>query len=141
MTSIRWVSAGSRRLLGLLVVFAMSFGGCSAGSSAVPSTTAAAAPVSSDPAIALTAPATAKAGSTFGVSWTGKETSGDFLVIVPAGATEWVESADSPYVNATQGNPATLTAPKAAGDYEIWFLKGDTEGVEVVKARSPLKVT
>jgi hypothetical protein len=48
---------------------------------------------------------------------------------------------DSPYVNATVGNPATLTAPKTAGSYEIWFLKGNTDGPIIVKARSALTVT
>jgi hypothetical protein len=134
MTGSAW-----RRAAGLLLVAAL-ITACGAGTS--PSATASAATVAgpSDPAITLTAPAEATAASTFKVSWAGKETSGDFLVIVPAGATAWTESAGSPYVNATQGNPATLTAPKSAGAYEIWFMKGDTEGVQIDKARAPLTV-
>ena len=94
-----------------------------------------------DPAITLQAPAEAAAGSSFMVSWTGKETMGDFFVIVPAGATTWVETAESPYFNATMGNPITLPAPKTAGDYEIWFLKGELGRTVVIKAKAPLKVT
>ncbi len=93
-----------------------------------------------DPAITLTIPRDVQAGKTFEAAWAGKETSGDFFVIVPAGAATWAESADSPYVNATIGNPAKLTAPKTPGAYEVWFLKGDTEGPIIVKARAPIIV-
>lgn len=110
--------------------------GCSAAATAQPTQPAA----PSDPAITLTVPAHVAAGATFPASWTGAETSGDFLVVVPAGATTWTETPDSPYVNATVGNPATLTAPKSAGAYEVWFLKGNTDGPIVIKARAPLTV-
>ena len=102
----------------------------------VPTTAA----VPTDPTITLTVPAEVGVGKSFTVSWTGAETSGDFLVIVPRGATTWTETPDSPYVNATTGNPATLKAPREAGPYEVWFLKGDTEGQIIVKAKSDLTV-
>ncbi|MEO5703418.1 MAG: hypothetical protein ABIZ52_01265 [Candidatus Limnocylindrales bacterium] len=89
----------------------------------------------------ILAPTGIVGGASFEVGWTGTETSGDFLVIVPAGATTWTETAESPYVNATQGNPAKLTAPRTAGSYEVWFLKGGTESIIIVKARSALTVT
>ena len=98
-------------------------------------------PAPSDPAISLQAPAEATAGSTFAVGWTGQETSGDFFVIVPAGSTTWTETPESPYYNATMGNPITLTAPKTAGDYEVWFVKGNLGTTLIIKARTPLKVT
>ena len=117
--------------------------GCSTGAASAPPTIAVpSVPVlASDAAITLSAPPEAAAGSSFSVGWTGKETSGDFFVIVPAGATTWTETADSPYYNATIGNPITLTAPKTPGDYEIWFLKGNLGTVIVTKAKAPLKVT
>jgi len=97
-------------------------------------------PLPSDPPITLSAPAEVAPGSTFQVGWTGTETTGDFLVIVPAGATSWTETPDSPYVNATLGNPAPLTAPKGAGAYEVWFLKGELGTTLVIKARRPITV-
>ena len=95
-----------------------------------------------DPAITISVPAEVAAGSTFNASWTGQETTGDFFVIVPAGATTWTETADSPYYNATLGNPAPLVAPKTPGAYEVWFLKGNLESATniVIKARAPLTV-
>jgi hypothetical protein len=40
------------------------------------------------------------------------------------------------------GNPATLTAPKTAGPYEVWFLKGNTESatIIIIKARASITV-
>lgn len=93
-----------------------------------------------DPPIAISVPRTVAPGATFNAAWTGEETSGDFFVIVPAGATTWTETADSPYYNATLGNPAPLVAPKTPGSYEVWFLKGDIGTVIVIKARAPLTV-
>lgn len=123
-----------------ILVFAFSLGviavGCGPSSTAAPSIK----PVPSDPPITLSAPAEVAAGATFQVGWTGTETTGDFFVIVPAGATTWTETADSPYVNATTGNPAPLTAPKTAGAYEIWFLKGELGTTLIIKARSPITV-
>ena len=123
------------------IILGLVAAGCTTGPvTAPPAATASPGAVPSDAAITLTAPAEAAAAATFQVSWSGAETSGDFLVVVPAGAASWTESPDSPYVNATTGNPATLTAPKSAGAYEIWFMKGDTEGVQIIKARAPLTV-
>jgi hypothetical protein len=98
-------------------------------------------PASSDPAIVLDVPGSVAAGASFNVAWSGIETSGDFLVIVPAGATTWTETPDSPYVNASAGNPAALVAPKTAGAYEVWLLKGNTDGPIIIKARAPITVT
>jgi hypothetical protein len=133
--SIARLHVGAGILSAALVV------GCGTGS---PGATASAVPtiaVPSDPLITLSAPAQVSAGQPFKVSWTGAETSGDFFVIVPAGATTWTETPDSPHINATIGNPATLTAPKSAGAYEVWFLKGDMEGVQIIKARAAITVT
>ena len=122
--------------LATMIVAACSGGGAATGGPSV----AASLPPLNDPPITLEAPAEATAGSTFTVSWSGDETNGDFFVIVPVGTTTWAETAESPYYNATIGNPITLTAPTAVGDYEIWFLKGDMEGVQIIKATAPLKV-
>jgi hypothetical protein len=121
-----------------LVVLVVAVAACSGAPTAAPVATADQRPT--DPPIALTVPAEVASGATFNASWTGKETSGDFLVIVPAGSTTWTESADSPYYNATLGNPSPLVAPRSAGSYEVWFLKGDMGKVIVVKARAPLTV-
>jgi len=119
------------------VLAAVAVIGCSAPAATITVTVP---PPPSDPPIAISAPSEVTAGATFKVGWTGTETSGDFFVIVPAGATTWTETAESPYVNATVGNPATLTAPKVAGAYEVWFMKGNMGKVLVIKARSPITV-
>ena len=130
-----------RRLGGsALLVLALAVVACSPGATVAP-TSAPLPTAQPDPPITLQVPAEAAAGSEFQVGWTGEERSGDFVVVVPAGTTTWVESAESPYFNATLGNPMTLTAPAAAGDYEVWFLKGGLETVQLIKARAPLKVT
>ena len=98
-------------------------------------------PVPSDPPISITAPAEVGAGESFQAGWTGEETKGDFFVIVPAGATTWTETPESPYYNVTMGNPTPIVAPAEPGDYEIWFLKGQLDTRIVIKARAPLTVT
>ena len=133
---IRSTTSSRPLALFLCLVAAVAIGCGSGAKTAAPTLP----PAPSDPPITLSPPSEVTAGATFKVGWTGQETSGDFLVIVPAGATTWTESPDSPYVNATLGNPATLTAPKAAGAYEVWFLKGDMGKVQIVKARSPIAV-
>ena len=139
MTTGRTTYAVAAFALATLIV-----AGCGAAttvSSAGPTVAAASLPPGpSDPPVTLDAPAEATAGSPLMVSWSGPETSGDFFVIVPVGTTTWVETAESPYYNATIGNPITLIAPQAAGEYEIWFLKGEMERVQIIKAKAPLTV-
>ena len=127
----------NRRVGAFVVVAAIALAACG-GAGATPTATPDQRPT--DPPITITVPAEVAPGATFNAAWTGKETSGDFFVIVPAGATTWTETADSPYYNATLGNPAPLVAPKAAGAYEVWLLKGDMGAQIIIKARAPLTV-
>jgi Ca-activated chloride channel family protein len=121
----------------LVVLLAVASSGCSPGATVPPTAGPTARPTAAP--ITLVAPPEAKAGETISVGWTGAEVLGDYLVIVPVGTTRYVESADSPYVNVTLGNPASLVAPATPGAYEIWFVTGDTD--DQVKARSALTVT
>ena len=145
-----------RRVGLVLTVAALGLTGCATGGSptATPASAATASPaptptlapytlppVPSDPAISITAPTEVGAGESFEAGWTGEETKGDFFVIVPAGATTWTETPDSPYYNVSMGNPTPLTAPAQPGEYEIWFLKGQLDTRIVIKARAPLTVT
>lgn len=70
------------------------------------------------PRIELQAPAELSGGSEFQVTWVGPDSVGDYITIVPAGAAEgeWAE-----YAYTAQGNPVTLHAPYAAGQYEIRY--------------------
>ena len=89
------------------------------------------------PQLMIGAPAEVAAGADVVVSWSGVPGRGDYLTIVPKGATR---THDEPYVDVHAGTPSvTLTAPATAGEYEIWFVEGDT--VDKVKSRLPLKVT
>jgi Ca-activated chloride channel family protein len=86
--------------------------------------------------MSIEAPDDVAAGATFDVSWTGEPGSGDYLVVVPKGAST---AADAPYVNMSVGAPVTLTAPADPGAYEIWWVEGDT--VDDVLARRDITVT
>jgi Ca-activated chloride channel family protein len=68
-------------------------------------------------------PASATRGATFSVSWTGPNATGDFITIVAAGAPE---GSYESYAYTQYGNPATLTAPTAAGQYELRYVYGST---------------
>ena len=113
-----------------ILVIAAVVAACDSGQTAtsVPS----AAPASMA-AITLEAPAEVAAGVQ--VAWTATPGDGDYLAILPAGATAM---GDQPYANLAAGNPATLTVPAAPGDYEIVYIAGDT--VEPILARRPIKV-
>ena len=87
--------------------------------------------------ITIQAPGSVGAGDKVVVTWTGVPGRGDYLIIVPKGATR---TNNEPFVDVAAGDmEVTLTAPASAGDYEIWFVEGDT--VDKVKARLPLTVT
>ena len=115
-----------------ILVIAAVVAACDSGQTAtsVPS----AAPASMA-AITLEAPAEVAAGAEVQVAWTATPGDGDYLAILPAGATAM---GDQPYANLAAGNPATLTVPAAPGDYEIVYIAGDT--VEPILARRPIKV-
>ena len=80
-------------------------------------------------------PATAAAGSTFTVTWTGPNNLRDFINLVPKGAREG-DSGSWAYTS--QGNPAKMQAPLAAGEYELRYSLGQSYAT---LARVPIQVT
>ncbi|MFO7627228.1 MAG: hypothetical protein R6V62_08220 [Candidatus Fermentibacteraceae bacterium] len=70
------------------------------------------------PAVELTAPGEANAGSEITLTWTGTVTEGDKIVLRAAGETEGVE------VEAV-ANSAVLTLPLEDGAYEIVYMNAD----------------
>jgi Ca-activated chloride channel homolog len=68
--------------------------------------------------VELRAPAEIQAGSLFDITWTGPDSVGDYVTIVPAGSPEgdWAD-----YGYTRDGNPITLTAPFTPGSYEIRY--------------------
>jgi len=67
----------------------------------------------------LTVPAQIAAGKSISIGWTGPGNSRDYLTIVKAGAAErtWGR-----YEYVSRGNPITLVAPDAPGEYEARYL-------------------
>jgi len=76
--------------------------------------------------ITLQAPATVTKGSTFTVTWTGPDGPRDYVTIVPAGSPVGTYLS---YAYTADGSPATLTAPGAAGKYEIWYASDRVTGI------------
>ena len=74
------------------------------------------------PAVSLSVPATATAGTRFEVSWTGPARSGDYIAVAPAGSRPQ-RKLDWSYV--TMGSPLTLAAPFSPGNFEVRYLGGD----------------
>ena len=71
----------------------------------------------------VTAPAQAAAGAKLAVNWTGPGNPRDYLTIVKAGAAEQTWGR---YEYISRGNPITLIAPDAPGEYEVRYLTGQT---------------
>lgn len=86
----------------------------------------------------LDAPASASGGETLSVSWTGPAGEGDYIDLVPQG--HGATSGEISYAYAANGNPASLTAPGAAGSYELRYILEGPGGRKVLAA-SPLTVT
>jgi len=84
----------------------------------------------------LDAPDEIDAGADFEVAWTGPNAQGDYITVVPVGATEWTNADD--YFSTIAGSPGNLTAPLKEGAYELWYVSGDDE--EVLTTR-PITVT
>lgn len=83
----------------------------------------------------LSAPARVAGGAPFSVSWTGPDNPGDFITMVQTGTAErqWDR-----YAYTAKGSPAKLTAPDAAGDYELRYLTGQAYAT---LARAKISVT
>lgn len=86
----------------------------------------------------LDAPASASGGETLSVAWTGPAGEGDYIDLVRKG--HGATSGEITYAYAANGNPASLTAPGAAGDYELRYILEGPGGRKVLAA-SPLTVT
>jgi Ca-activated chloride channel homolog len=69
----------------------------------------------------LEAPKEIPGGSTFEVEWAGPNNEYDKIVMVAVGTPE-VEGEGIDYTFTDSGNPATLTAPLEAGDYEVRYI-------------------
>ncbi len=71
----------------------------------------------------LEAPDRVNAGQAFEVQWSGPRNASDFITVVLKGTPE---KKYARYVYVHRGNPAKLTAPDVAGDYEIRYLTGQS---------------
>jgi len=67
----------------------------------------------------LTAPDSVEIGEAFKVEWTGPAKKGDYIIIVKKGAGRFAYGSR---VVAKDGKVANLSAPMAAGDYEIRYM-------------------
>lgn len=85
-----------------------------------------------EPDLALDHPKTVEAGSSFDVTWTGPNQSGDNIQIGPRGSDSYTG-----YQYTSKGNPVTLIAPAEPGEYEIRYSFRDRENI----LRAPLTVT
>ncbi|QXT38538.1 VWA domain-containing protein [Gymnodinialimonas ceratoperidinii] len=87
-------------------------------------------------AASITAPATAEAGSTIEVAWTGPDYPRDFIAIGRVGAeggARWDN-----YARTEEGSPLTLVTPPTAGEYVIrYFIDQD----RVVQAEAAITLT
>ena len=81
------------------------------------------------PTAEITAPATAAAGASFEIGWAAPNYRGDWLTIVAPSAQ--VHEYGS-YVDAINGSPGRLTAPAAAGTYEVRYV---LKGRKIIAAR------
>jgi len=72
----------------------------------------------------VTAPAQVAARSVFNVSWKGPDNPGDFITLVAPTAKEKEFGASNGYTQ--RGNPARLEAPRAAGNYELRYITGQS---------------
>jgi Ca-activated chloride channel family protein len=132
--------AATRTLLALGLAGAMSVAACGGGSptaapgepTAPPSsqgTDASASPLATTGSTGepnLEAPAEVQAGSTIDVTWTGPNAQGDFVTIVTKGTATWT---NEDFFYTKDGSPGQLTAPSAAGDYELLYVSGADKSV------------
>ena len=80
-------------------------------------------------------PATAVAGSTFAVTWTGPNNQRDFINLVPKGAREG-DSGSWAYTS--KGSPAQMQAPLNPGEYELRYSLGQSYAT---LARASIQIT
>ena len=76
---------------------------------------------SAEVATTVAPPSEVAAGARFQVAWTGPDASRDYVTIVPAGAPEGTYLS---WTYTRNGSPATLTAPREPGAYEVRYVEG-----------------
>lgn len=87
-------------------------------------------------ATSVTAPASAVAGSTIEVAWTGPEYHRDFIAIGRVGATGGAQWQN--YTRTSEGSPLLLVTPPEPGEYVVrYFVDQD----RVVQAETPITLT
>jgi len=86
---------------------------------------------------AIIAPAEVRGGDPFSFSWTGPDNAGDFVGMAAPDAPEPLGPHPA-YVYTREGNPGTMTAPLAAGSYELRYVTGQSAAI---LARVPIRVT
>ena len=136
MTNSRLPASSVGPLLAIVLLIVGCGGGGATTSSPSP------VPVAAGPSFTLDAPANVSAGAEFSLSWAGNPNRGDYVVVVPAGATKVTN--DESYVDlVAEDFTSKLIAPLAPGGYEIWLVEGDTLGdtANSIKARRPLTVS
>lgn len=135
----QWRRVGAIGFITLGLAVLVSCGGQAVATPAAEETEEATATATSSPAPdgepGVNAPDEVEAGSEFEVTWTGPDDQGDYVTIVPEGATAWT---NEPYFYTANANPGTLVAPTEEGDYELWYVAGVDEEV---LARSPITVS
>ena len=77
------------------------------------------------PAVEITAPGEANAGSEITVSWTGTVADGDQIAVRVAGETDGLR------VDAPAGNAVSVTLPLEDGTYEIAYLNAEGEALDL----------
>jgi Ca-activated chloride channel family protein len=84
----------------------------------------------------LTGPGEVMAGSRFDVAWTGPDGPRDYVTIAKVGATKWTD--ESFFYTVNDNNPGELVAALDTGAYELWYVTGTADSIEVT---SPITVT
>lgn len=87
------------------------------------------------PAITLRAPAAAAAKSAVAIEWSGPDSPGDFLTIVPIGTRD---GSSRSIAYTTGGSPLQVNTPQEAGAAEIRYISSRGH---VVLARAPIEIT
>lgn len=88
----------------------------------------------------IAAPEAVEAGTSFAFEWTGPNSGGDYVDLVPRGYTEVSGELAYFYTDMSHdGKTGTLTAPEAAGEYDIRYVLEAAGGRKVV-ARVPISV-
>jgi Ca-activated chloride channel family protein len=81
--------------------------------------------------VSLDAPASAAAGASVSITWTGPNNPSDYLTIVTKGSPDGQYGS---YTLTNRGSPLAVSAPKSAGEAEIRYMSG--QGAKVIGRRA-----